>query len=161
MGNSNIMKQINTLILLFCHFYFVYSDKNQNLSDLVSTKNQAASVLNTKQTRLFGKNKLNAIKSKWNTVCKFKSVAALEEFKDELEETNLPETEVDNFERCVFWCKSGDFLKDFVGVAYEEKREDRKETSALFQPPCPHCFPKIPKSSGIKFDDAYFQSLVC
>merc|ERR1711879_385707 len=107
------MKLLNTLITLISHFCFVYSDQTQNLSDVISTKTQAASVLNTKQSRLFGINKLNTIKSKWNSVCKFKSVAALEEFKDELEETNLPESEVDNFEQCVFWCKSNDFVKDF------------------------------------------------
>ena len=157
------MKQINTLITLFCHFYFVYSesDQSQNLSEVISTKTQAASVLNTKQNRLFGANKLNSIRSKWNTVCKFNSVSALEEFKDELEETNLPENEVDNFEKCIFWCKTSDFVKDFVDQAYEEQREERSEYSGVFQPPCPQCFAKIPKSSGIKFDNAYFQSLTC
>merc|ERR1712046_353062 len=161
MGTSNKMKLLSTLITLFSHFCFVYSDQTQNLSDVISTKTQATSVLNTKQSRLFGANNLNTIRSKWNNICKFDSVAALEEFKDELEETNLPENEVDNFEKCIFWCKTRDFVKDFVDQAYEEQREERSETSALFQPACPQCFTKIPKSSGITFNNAYFQSLVC
>merc|ERR1712117_144617 len=161
MGTSNKMKLITTLIALFSYFCFVYSEQTQNLSDVISTKTQAASVLNTKRSRRLVANNLNTIRSKWNNICKFDSVGALEEFKDELEETNLPENEVDNFEKCIFWCKTRDFVKDFVDQAYEEQREERAEMSAIFQPPCPQCFSKIPKSSGIKFDNAYFQSLVC
>merc|ERR1719186_822816 len=152
-----------TAILLFSSY--AYANKNQestssNLKttdqestniesiNILSTKEQATSVL-SKNKRLFG-NKLDNIRNKWKNICKFDSVEAMEHFKDELEETSLPEEEVDNFERCVSRCAWGDFFKDFVDRAYEEKLEE-SEKSDVFKPACSHCIPKIPKSLGVDY----------
>merc|ERR1711893_345070 len=87
---------------------------------------------------LFGKS-VKSVKKKWN------------EFKDDVEETNLPEKEVDNLERCTFWCKTRDHGKDLLGNAYEEKREDQEENGTPFVAACPKCFEKVPKSGNFKF----------
>merc|ERR1712038_78518 len=55
---------------------------------------------------------------------------------------------------CTYWCKSGDWWKDWVGKAHEEKREKKEEfceavpADACNEPEngCKHCCEKIPKS---------------
>merc|ERR1712226_68849 len=82
----------------------------------------------------------------WDTVCDFNSVEAWSEYQDELEETNLPEPEVENLEKCVKACYWSDQAKDFAGRAYEEMREDQEENETVFVPACRQCFDAIPKS---------------
>merc|ERR1711923_274873 len=107
---------------------------SNKLSQNTVSVEEASNVLKT--GRLFGRplqEQLRPIKKKWHNICKFDSTAKLEEFKDELEETSLPESEVDGFERCILKCKIADFGKDFLGNAYEEKREDWEEESQVSQ----------------------------
>merc|ERR1712117_276501 len=55
---------------------------------------------------------------------------------------------------CVKKCNSGDFWKDFVGIAHEEKREKKEEycesmpadSCKIPDVGCPQCCEKIPKS---------------
>merc|ERR1712154_30521 len=85
------------------------------------------------------KKSVSKVQKRWN------------KFKDDVEETNLPEKEVDNLERCTFWCARKDTAKDFAGHAYEEKREDQEEKGTPFVAACPQCFDKVPKSGNFKF----------
>merc|ERR1719378_1920388 len=91
---------------------------------------------------------LTKLKKRWNNKCQFNSIGRWIEFKDELEETSLPEKEVDNLERCTAGCKAKDFGKDFYGQAYEERREDQEEENQPFEPACKKCFARIPKRAG-------------
>merc|ERR1739848_656831 len=101
---------------------------------------------------LFSK-KVSKVQKRWNNYCKFNSVEKWNEFKDDVEETNLPEKEVDNLEKCTFWCARADEAKDFAGQAYEEKREDQEEKGTPFTAACPQCFDKVPKTGNFKFPD--------
>lgn len=84
----------------------------------------------------------------------FVTMAAWENFKDSIEELDLPEAEVDRLESCVFQCRWKDHALDFVGKAYEEKREtwyEYKSTmgagngpSSSAPRPCPHCCKVLP-----------------
>merc|ERR1719163_1810716 len=55
---------------------------------------------------------------------------------------------------CTKWCKTGDWFKDFAGVAHEEKREKKEEYCETMDTPgcdipevgCAHCCAKIPKA---------------
>merc|ERR1712038_370280 len=85
------------------------------------------------------------------TVCDFNSVEAWVEFQDELEETSLPEREVEVIESCVNQCWRRDQGLDFVGKAYEETREDQEEHGTPFAPACPQCFGKLPQSGSYHF----------
>ena len=62
------------------------------------SKKQANTVLRNRRA-VFGKS-IQEIQKKWSSQCDFDSVEAWDEFKDELEESNLPEKEVDRLERC-------------------------------------------------------------
>merc|ERR1712038_271930 len=99
----------------------------------------------------FLKKSVSKVQRRWNSYCKFNTVEKWNEFKDDVEETNLPEKEVDNLEKCTFWCARSDEAKDFAGNAYEEKREDQEEKGTVFQAACPQCFAKVPKSGNFKF----------
>merc|ERR1712066_1119437 len=68
------------------------------------------------------------------------SIEAWEEWKDSIEELNIPESEVDN-------------LADLTGNAFEEKRETYEEAKDQGMKsqrpiPCPECCKTIPKSLG-------------
>merc|ERR1712117_5915 len=83
----------------------------------------------------------------------FTTIKAWENFKDTLEELDLPEEEVDNLESCVTKCYWKDQALDFIGKAYEEKRETWEEYSSTVgkagteRPrPCPHCCKVLPRS---------------
>merc|ERR1711981_1083315 len=89
-------------------------------------------------------NKVDKIKKKWSTTCKFNSVEKWDEFKDEVEETSLPEAEVDKLESCTSTCYWKDQAKDIGGRGYEEKRETQEENNDPFEPACPKCFNKVP-----------------
>ena len=76
-------------------------------NELISKK-EANLMLDVPETRrqrraatggLFGKS-IKKIQKKWKNICKFNTVEKWTEFKDELEETNLPEKEVDALESC-------------------------------------------------------------
>lgn len=128
-----------------------------NPSEFVS-KNDANSLLSVPDSyvrngRGLTSKSIKSIKEEWNTVCKFNSVEKWIEFKDELEDTVLPEKEVDSLERCTSKCYWKDQAKDFVGNAYEEKREDQEEESLTFSPACIGCFAKVPKTfmTGFQF----------
>merc|ERR1712117_235415 len=97
------------------------------------------------------KKSVSKVQRRWNSYCKFNTVEKWNEFKDDVEETNLPEKEVDNLEKCTFWCARSDEAKDFAGNAYEEKREDQEEKGTAFVAACPQCFAKVPKSGNFKF----------
>merc|ERR1711879_449906 len=92
--------------------------------------------------------KVSRIRRKWNNKCQFNSVERWIEFKDELEETDLPEKQVDQLERCTSKCSWKDRAKDFAGQAYEERREDQEEKNKPFEPACKKCFGKIPKAAS-------------
>merc|ERR1712179_866626 len=94
---------------------------------------------------------LKKIKKKWSNYCKFNSVEKWDEFQDELEETTLPEKEVDRLERCTSRCARKDEAMDLAGRAYEEKREKQEEKNQPFKAACEHCFKVIPKSGGFDF----------
>ena len=79
------------------------------------------------------------LKKKWNNYCKFNSPEKWTEFKDDLEETDLPEKQVDQLERCVFKCNRFDEAQDFIGKAYEENREKQEEKGTQFMMACPKC----------------------
>merc|ERR1711929_7085 len=81
------------------------------------------------------------------------SVKDWEEFKEALEDTPLPEDQVDALERCVSACWWKDQLRDVKGSAFEEKREDYVDAKAAgLNPtrpvPCPQCCSKIPPGLG-------------
>ena len=119
------------------------------------SKRDANSVLDVPESyqrkrRFLGKS-ISSIKKKWNTVCKFNSVEKWDEFKDELEETSLPEKEVDRLESCTFKCARKDEALDFVGKAYEENREKQEEKEYMFVPACEGCFKHVPKSGHFTF----------
>ena len=83
------------------------------------------------------------------------SLEAWEEWKDGLEEMDLPEQEVDNLESCVSKCWAKDKLLDFVGRAFEETRETYEEAvekgmdlKSQRPIPCPQCCETIPKALG-------------
>merc|ERR1719334_281071 len=101
------------------------------LSELEFNKEEATSLLRSRRD-LSQNKKIIKLKNKWNNFCQFNSMKRWESFKDELEETKLPEKEVDNLERCVTKCKRNDFFKDFVGKAYEETREKQEEKNTAF-----------------------------
>ena len=147
-GSKTNMK----LVLLVTALISIIQAKNEFL-----TKEEANSklVLPDGRTRraakgLFGKS-VKSVQKEWNSYCKFNSVEKWNEFKDDVEETNLPEKEVDNLERCTFWCHKRDIGKDFLGNAYEEKREDQEENGTEFVAACPKCFAKVPKSGNFDF----------
>merc|ERR1712053_29877 len=73
------------------------------------------------------KKSVKRVQERWNSYCKFNTVEKWNEFKDDVEETNLPESEVDKLESCTFRCARKDEALDFVGKAYEEKREKQEE----------------------------------
>merc|ERR1712035_68862 len=98
-----------------------------------------------------GKKSVADIKKEWNSYCDFYSVEQWIEFKDDVEEIDLPEGEVESLEKCTYWCARNDEALDFNGNAYEEKREDRKENGSPFKPACPQCFKDVPKSGSFKF----------
>ena len=97
----------------------------------------------------------------------FTTMKAWENFKDTLEELSLPEDEVDRLESCVFKCYWKDQALDFVGKAYEEKRETWEEynssvgQAATKRPrPCPHCCKVLPKTMfGIYGSEDQFQKM--
>ena len=73
-------------------------------ADEFVSKKEATNLLDNQENSRFrraamGKS-LKKLQKKWNNICKFNSVEKWSEFKDELEETNLPEKEVDSLERC-------------------------------------------------------------
>ena len=88
-------------------FNFVFLVLICSISAHFVSKRDANSVLDVPESYLrqkrnvFGKS-IKSIKKKWDTVCKFNSVEKWDEFKDELEETSLPEKEVDRLESCTF-----------------------------------------------------------
>ena len=85
------------------------------------------------------KRKVDKIQKKWNSICKFDGVNRWEEFKDELEETKLPEKEVDANERCVSKCKRKDKWADIKGVGYEEIVMEEGSLNKWY-PACKDCF---------------------
>merc|ERR1712226_1844709 len=62
----------------------------------------------------------------------FNTIATWENFKDGIEEIGLPEAEVDKLETCVTKCYWRNQAKDFIGQAYEEKRENWEEYRTSF-----------------------------
>merc|ERR1712038_1410830 len=83
----------------------------------------------------------------------FTTIKAWENFKDTLEELSLPEDEVDRLESCVTKCFWKDQMLDFVGKAYEEKRETWEEFDSSIgkagtpRPrPCQHCCKALPRT---------------
>merc|ERR1711972_353611 len=103
-GSKTNMK----LVLLVTALISIIQAKNQFL-----TKEEANSqlVLPDGRTRraakgLFGKS-VKSVKKEWNSYCDFNSVEKWNEFKDDVEETNLPEKEVDNLEKCTFGVTKG------------------------------------------------------
>merc|ERR1719433_2113435 len=88
----------------------------------------------------FLKKSVSKVQRRWNSYCKFNTVEKWNEFKDDVEETNLPEKEVDNLERCTFRCARKDEAADLAGRAYEEKREKQEEKKKPFVAACPQCF---------------------
>lgn len=72
-------------------------------NELISKK-EATLMLDVPETRrqrraAIGKS-VKKIQKKWKNICKFNTVEKWNEFKDELEETSLPEKEVDALESC-------------------------------------------------------------
>jgi len=60
----------------------------------------------------------------WNCGAGLRSVGEWEEFKEDLEDTPIPEAEVDNLEKCVSACWWTDkFMRDPIGIAFEENSE--------------------------------------
>ena len=94
---------------------------------------------------------VKSVQKRWKNYCKFNSVEKWNEFKDDVEETNLPEKEVDRLEKCTFRCARKDEAADLVGKAYEEKREKQEEKGKPFVAACPQCFMFVPKSGKFKF----------
>ena len=83
------------------------------------------------------------------------SIEAWEEWKDDLEEMSLPESEVDGLERCISKCWAKDHAKDASPFhsSFEESRETYEDMkisnlNAQRPVPCPKCCEKIPKSLG-------------
>merc|ERR1711970_390576 len=81
------------------------------------------------------------------------SVKDWEEFKEALEDTPLPEEQVDALERWVSACWWKDQAADLAGGAFEEKREDYVDAKANgLNPtrpvPCPQCCDVIPPGLG-------------
>merc|ERR1712127_1036910 len=104
------------------------------------SKKEATNLLDNQENARFrraatGKS-MKKLQKKWKNICKFNSVEKWTEFKDELEETDLPEKEVDALESCTFRCNRKDEALDFVGKAYEENREKQEEKGTKFVPAC-------------------------
>merc|ERR1712173_398644 len=98
-----------------------------------------------------GKDGVNAVNNYFTN--QLESIEAWEEWKDGLEELDLPESEVDNLESCITKCNGMDNIKDVVGNSFEEKRETYEEAkdqgmNSQRPVPCPQCCKTIPKSLG-------------
>merc|ERR1712071_256923 len=137
-------------------------------NDLLISKNEASKFLEHESVRVrrapffgSGRSKLprqiKEHKREYPNVCSFNNVEVWETFKNELEETALPEEQVDALESCVFWCRWTDPFKDatggylkFLGVnaGYEEIREDQEEDSTQFVPACAKCLDKLPEGDS-------------
>jgi len=85
------------------------------------------------------KKQVGKIQNKWNSICKFDGVNRWEEFKDELEETKLPEKEVDANEKCIAKCNRKDNWADIRGNAYEEIVMEEGSLDKWY-PACEDCF---------------------
>lgn len=98
------------------------------------------------------------VRNKWHNKCRFSGGLKWEEFKDELEETSLPEEEVDRLERCTNPCGMKEFeLRKSSATngkvrSYQELGEEREEDGLRFEPACKQCFEQIPRSAGFSFD---------
>merc|ERR1711934_1130958 len=84
-------------------------DQISGFSSEFVSKTDANSVLSVpdsyiRNQRAIFRKPIKTIKKDWNTICKFNSVEKWIEFKDELEDTRLPEKEVDTLERCTSRC---------------------------------------------------------
>ena len=128
---------------------FVLLAESKTLLD----KNSASSFLQATRTKRSLLDRIN-----WNGA--FTTIQAWEDFKDGIEEIGLPENEVDKLETCVSQCWWKDQALDFIGKAYEEKRETWEEYKySVGAPnsnrplPCPQCCAAVPKSLVSKKSD--------
>ena len=112
----------------------------------------------------------------WNCGTGLRGMSEWEEFKENVEDTPIPEVQVDNLESCLSGCWHKDFwVKDPTGIAFEETREkwevmreSESKLNGFFAPcratnsckvseklfqlrpiPCGHCCDAIPDATLI------------
>ena len=141
--------------------FSIFSTITQSKTFLQTSKKHAASVLKSKSenfNNIEEWEEVVEIKNRWHNKCRFSGGLKWEEFKDELEETALPEEEVDRLERCTNPCGIKEFelrkssATNSKDKSYSEMGEEREEDGLPFEPACKQCFEAIPKSAGFNFD---------
>ena len=86
---------------------------------MLLTSGAAFASLDKKQANSFLKRSRRATALGWiDWTEEFNSVAAWEEFKDALDETSIPESELEMLETCQTKCSLRDTALDFLGLAY-------------------------------------------
>ena len=105
----------------------IFSTLALSNSEFVSKK-EASQLLDDVEGRykraaqgLWGKSldkQLKKLGKKWKNYCDFNSMEKWNEFKDELEETSLPEKEVDRLESCTELNKKMDLPSVFSSIYY-------------------------------------------
>merc|ERR1712038_2087930 len=140
--------QTKMKIVLFSLFAQQFFASPTSQSIFQDSKNAAKFLEKSENSRM-----KRGILDRMDLTGEFTTIKAWENFKDTLEELSLPEDEVDRLESCVFKCYWKDQGLDFIGKAYEEKRETWEEyktkvgTPVDERPrPCPECCKFLPKT---------------